>query len=109
MGRGLRLAQATAITAQNVILLPFAIFSQAIDGLGSSVRSGNIRDAKNAYGQVLKDMTRFALRDKSYDYAQDVAEMLGVVSQEAAVHAVNNAGMFMMNKGLRNVNRHFFR
>jgi hypothetical protein len=109
MGRGLRLAQATAITAQNLILLPFAIFSQAIDGLGSSVRSGNIRDAKNAYGQVLKDMTRFALRDKSYDYAQDVAEMLGVVSQEAAVHAVNNAGMFMMNKGLRNVNRHFFR
>lgn len=109
MGRGLRLAQATAITAQNIILLPFAIFSQAIDGLGSSVRTGNIRDAKNAYGQVLKDMTRFALRDKSYDYAQDVAEMLGVVSQEAAVHAVNNAGMFMMNKGLRNVNRHFFR
>ena len=109
MGRGLRLAQATAITAQNIILLPFAIFSQVIDGLGSSVRSGNIRDAKNAYGQVLKDMTRFALRDKSYDYAQDVAEMLGVVSQEAAVHAVNNAGMFMMNKGLRNVNRHFFR
>ena len=109
MGRGLRLAQASAITAQNVILLPFAIFSQAIDGLGSSVRTGNIKEAGTAYGRVLKDLVRFTTRDKSYDYAQDVAEMLGVVSQEAAVHAVNSAGTFMMNKGLRNVNRHFFK
>lgn len=109
MGRGLRLAQASAITVQNMILLPFAIFSQAIDGLGSSVRTGNIKEAGTAYGQVLKDLVRFTTRDKSYDYAQDVAEMLGVVSQEAAVHAVNSAGTFMMNKGLRNVNRHFFK
>jgi hypothetical protein len=99
-----------AMTYQNVVLLPLAIFSQMVDSLGLGVRTGSLKEAGTGYTRALKDLKAFVTRDKSYDYDRELAEMLGVISKDNMLEAMGQTyGSMYMSRGARNVNRAFFK
>ena len=92
------------MTLQNLVILPVAIFSQMVDPVVLAARSGDLRDAGNAYMTAIK-----RLAGKDVD-GEDLAEMLGIVSQETVLDAMGVAyGTTHMSKRMRNINRVFFK
>jgi hypothetical protein len=99
-----------AMTYQNVILLPLAIFSQMVDSLGLGVRTGSLKEAGSGYTRALKDLKRAITRDKTYDYDRELAEMLGVISKDNMLEAMGQTyGSMYMSRSARNINRAFFK
>lgn len=93
------------LTLQNLVILPLAIFSQVVDPIVLAARSGDLRDAGNAYVTALKKLTRQADVD-----GEDIAEMLGIISQDTVLEAMGVAyGTTHMSKRMRNINRVFFK
>lgn len=93
------------MTLQNVVILPLAIFSQMIDPIVLAARSGNLKDAGNAYITAIKKLTR----QKDVD-GEDLAQMLGIISQDTVLDAMGVAyGTTHMSKRMRNINRVFFK
>ena len=92
------------MTLQNLVILPVAIFSQMVDPVVLAARSGDLRDAGNAYMTAIR-----RLAGKDVD-GEDLAEMLGIVSQETVLDAMGVAyGTTHMSKRMRNINRVFFK
>lgn len=93
------------MTLQNMVILPLAIFSQMIDPIVLAARSGDLKDAGNAYMTAIKKLTR----QKDID-GEDLAKMLGIISQDTVLDAMGVAyGTTHMSKRMRNVNRVFFK
>lgn len=100
----------TVMTIQNVVLLPLALFSQFVDSVGLSFRTGQMKDMGAGYSRALKDLKRTVTRDQSYDYDRDLTEMLGIISEDNMLEAMGQVyGSMYMSRGARNVNRAFFR
>lgn len=92
------------MTLQNLVVLPLSIFSQVIDPLVLAARSGELRDAGNAYTTALKRLV-----GKKVD-GEDMAEMLGIISQDTVLEAMGAAyGNAHMSKRMRDINRVFFK
>ena len=92
------------MTVQNLVLLPLAIFSQMVDPVVMAARSGELADAGNAYVTAVKRLFK-----KPAD-GEDLAEMLGIVSEDSVLEAMGNAyGTAYMSKRMRNINRVFFK
>lgn len=92
------------LTAQNLILLPMALFAQMIDPVILAARTGDLRDAGNAYITALK-----RLRGKEVP-GEDMARIIGSVSDETVLEAMGTSyGTSYMSKRFRTVNRAFFK
>ena len=102
--------QAAALTIQNVILLPMAVFTMAVDPLGIAIRTGKMADAGTAYVQALRAMKKTIMRDKSRNWAEEMADFVGVTSRTAMLEAYGQVqGSMYMSHAFRRVNQIFFK
>lgn len=93
------------MTAQNVVLLPLAIFSQMIDPVAIAARSGDLGDAGSAYVTAIK-----RLFDKNPSHAEKMARMMGIISSDSTLEAMGMSyGSSYMSPGAQAVNRMFFK
>lgn len=96
------------LTIQNVLLLPLAIYSQMIDPLMIAARSGDVMDAGRAYLEALKQLKNKITGERTE--AQDLADMMGMLSEESVIAAMGNThGSMYMSGGFRKFNEMFFR
>jgi len=92
------------MTLQNLVVLPLALFSQMIDPIVLAARSGELKDAGNAYMTAIK-----RLMGKQVD-GEELAKMLGIISQDSVLEAMGAAyGTVYMSKRMRDINRVFFK
>ncbi len=92
------------MTLQNVVVLPLAIFSQMVDPVVLAARSGELKDAGNAYMTAVKRLV-----GKKVD-GEELANMLGIISQDSVLEAMGAAyGTVHMSKRMRDINRVFFK
>jgi len=99
-----------AMTLQNITLLPLAIFSQSIDPIVMAARTGDLKDAGNAYVTALKRLRNFVGKSKDKVPGEELAEMLGIISQDSVLEAMGYAyGSTYMNRPLTKINRTFFK
>lgn len=101
-----------AITAQNVILLPLAIFSQFIDALGVGLRSQDPTEAWSAFKRGMGDFAKAVAKRNidQPDYDTEMAKTIGLIDEQNMLEAMGqaHAGAFMSGFG-RKINRKFFR
>ena len=92
------------MTLQNMVILPMALFSQMIDPVVMAARSGDLKDAGKAYMTAVKRLV-----GKKVD-GEELAATLGIISQDSVLEAMGMAyGATQMSKGMRNINRTFFK
>ena len=92
------------MTLQNLVVLPLALFSQMVDPVVLAARSGELKDAGNAYMTAIKRLT-----GKQVD-GEELANMLGIISQDSVLEAMGAAyGTAHMSKRMRDINRVFFK
>ncbi len=98
-------AMSWVMTAQNVVLLPLALFSQMIDPVAIAARSGDLGDAGSAYVTAIK-----RLFDKNPSHAEKMARMMGIISSDSTLEAMGMSyGSSYMSPGAQKVNRMFFK
>lgn len=98
-----------AIGYENIVLLPFALFSSLIDPLGVAVRSGELKDAGIALKDGVKGLFQDAFRVKK-DAEYEMARTIGVIDDLTKLQAMGQVTSSMyMSKGLRTFNDKFFK
>lgn len=103
-------AMSALMTLQNVTLLPLALVSQMIDPIVLAARTGDLRDAGNAYMTALKRLKNTITKSKDKVLGEELAEILGVVSEDSTLQAMSMAyGTTRMSKRMENLNRVFFK
>lgn len=103
-------AMSALMTLQNVTLLPLALVSQMIDPIVLAARTGDLRDAGNAYMTALKRLKNTITKSKDKVPNEELAEILGVVSEDSTLQAMSMAyGATRMSKRMENINRVFFK
>lgn len=94
----------TILTLQNLVVLPLAIFSQAVDPIYLASRSGDVKDAGRAFVAGVK-----GIMGKQVD-GEEMATMMGIVTQDSVLEAMGNAyGTAQMSTRMQNVNKAFFK
>lgn len=104
----LRKFMAGVMTAQNVILLPFALFSSLIDPLGIAVRTGEMGEAWEAFKSGMKGViTDFG---NSTDDRIELAKTLGIIDANNMLDSMGNVynGVYM-SPFLKKVNNTYFK
>ena len=92
-------AMSALMTLQNVTLLPLALFSQMIDPVVLAARTGDIKDAGTAYVTALKRLKNSIAGGKNKVPGEELAEILGVVSEDSTLQAMSMAyGTTRMSK-----------
>lgn len=92
------------MTLQNLVVLPLALFSQMVDPIVLAARSGEVKDAGNAYMTAIKRLT-----GKQVD-GEELANMLGIISQDSVLEAMGAAyGTAHMSRRMRHINQVFFK
>lgn len=92
------------MTLQNLVVLPLALFSQMVDPVVLAARSGELKDAGNAYMTAIKRLT-----GKQVD-GEELANMLGIISQDSVLEAMGAAyGTAYMSRRMRHINQVFFK
>lgn len=106
----LRALQTQIITYQNVVLLPVSLFSQFIDSLGVGLRTGDIKESFTSFKNGMRDIARAVSRSDKKDEAQEMARLIGIISDENMLANMGQvySGMYM-SKGVKEVNRLFFK
>lgn len=103
-------AMSAVLTLQNVTLLPLALVSQMIDPIVLAARTGDIKDAGTAYVTALKRLKNTITKSKNKVPGEELAEILGVVSEDSTLQAMAMAyGTTRMSKRMENINRVFFK
>ena len=103
-------AMSALMTLQNVTLLPLALVSQMIDPIVLAARTGDLRDAGNAYMTALKRLKNTITKSKDKVLGEELADILGVVSEDSTLQAMSMAyGTTRMSKRMENINRVFFK
>lgn len=103
-------AMSAVLTLQNVTLLPLALVSQMIDPIVLAARTGDIKDAGTAYVTALKRLKNTITNSKNKVPGEELAEILGVVSEDSTLQAMAMAyGTTRMSKRMENINRVFFK
>lgn len=105
----LRELYSTAVGYENIVLLPFALFSSLIDPLGVAVRSGKLADAAIAFKDGIKGVAQDLLRlDKGGEY--EMAKTVGVIGDLTKLEALGQTTSSQyMGKWLRTFNDKFFK
>lgn len=99
------------ITAENLILLPLALFSQVVDAVAIGARANSYKESLRAldrgFREVVKSFTKHA---DEFSKDERLAMDLGIIDETAMLEAMGMTyqGMYM-TKRLRNINRKFFR
>jgi hypothetical protein len=92
------------MSLQNLVVLPLAIVSQMVDPIVLAARTGNIRDAGQAFVTGVKRLV-----GKEVD-GEEMANMLGIISQDSVLDAMGIAyGATYGNKHIRKLNHWFFK
>jgi len=92
------------MTLQNLVVLPLALFSQMVDPIVLAARSGDLKDAGNAFATAIK-----RLAGNKVD-GEELASMLGIISQDSVLEAMGVAyGTAHMSGRMRSINRVFFK
>lgn len=101
----LRKVMAGLITYENIVLLPFSLFSNLIDPLGVALRSGDMKEAWNALVEGFKGMIS-SDRDEAYLLAKE----LGIIDETNVIEAMGMVynGKYM-TRTLKRINQLFFR
>lgn len=103
-------AMSAVLTLQNATLLPLALVSQMIDPIVLAARTGDIKDAGTAYVTALKRLKNTITKSKNKVPGEELAEILGVVSEDSTLQAMAMAyGTTRMSKRMENLNRVFFK
>lgn len=103
-------AMSAVLTLQNATLLPLALVSQMIDPIVLAARTGDIKDAGTAYVTALKRLKNTITKSKNKVPGEELAEILGVVSEDSTLQAMAMAyGTTRMSKRMENINRVFFK
>lgn len=103
-------AMSALLTLQNVTLLPLALVSQMVDPIVLAARTGDIKDAGTAYVTALKRLKNTITGSKNKVPGEELAEILGVVSEDSTLQAMSMAyGTTRMSKRMENINRVFFK
>lgn len=94
----------TIMTLQNLVVLPLAIFSQAVDPIIMAARSGDVKDAGRAFVAGAK-----SIMGKQVD-GEEMATMMGIVAQDSVLEAMGNAyGTAHMTTRMQKINKTFFK
>lgn len=92
------------MTLQNLVVLPLALFSQMVDPIVLAARSGEIKDAGNAYITAVKRLV-----GKKVD-GEELTNILGIISQDSVLEAMGAAyGTAHMSSRMRRINQVFFK
>ena len=98
-----------AVGYENIVLLPFALFSSLIDPLGVAVRSGNVADAAIAFKDGVKGIFEDAFRVKK-DREYEMARTIGVISDLNKLEAMGQITQSQYSAGwLRKANDLYFK
>jgi len=110
MSPGLRDVFSHLIVYQNMILLPFALFSSLPDPLGMGLRSHDMSEAFGALKKGLKGVWKDLKGDKTIDAEEELAKTLGLISD---ANMIENMGVLAngsyMSKNVKRWNDAFFR
>lgn len=97
------------ITYENVLLLPFALFTNLTDPIGVGLRSNNMKEAWKAFTYGMKGFYD-AIRREGPDEATETAKMLGLIDDQNMLDAMGHIYNSMhMSKTMRSINSKFFR
>lgn len=95
------------VTYENIVLLPFSLFSSLIDPLGVGLRSNDMGEAWNALKEGIKGI--FSLGENKSEMAK-LANDLGVIDE---TNMIESMGMVYngkyMSKTMHKVNKWFFK
>lgn len=98
-----------AMVAQNVALLPMALFSSLIDPLGLAVRTGKFADAGKAFLYGMKGLARDLSRQPE-DAKEQLARTLGLITDESMTDSMGQVYTSgQASQWLKNVNSKFFK
>lgn len=101
-----RKVMAGVMTAQNLALLPFSLFSNLVDPMGIALRTGNMAEAWNALKTGMKDLMAF--QETNDD--QELAKTLGLIETNNMLSVMGDAyNSVYMGKTLERTNNLFFR
>lgn len=105
----LREVYSAVVGYENIVLLPFALFSSFIDPLGVAVRSGKMADAAVAFKDGIKGLFEDLLRmDKDAEY--EMAKTIGIISELNKLEAMGQVMESQyMSKWMRKFNDKFFK
>lgn len=107
---GLRRLFGNAIVYQNIRLLPFAVFSMAVDPGGIMVRGGTMKDAFTAFKRGITEIKRGFDKNPSKDEWYQMAETMGVIDNATLVHTLGTSySQGMVGDTGRKINDAFFR
>ena len=92
------------LTLENVVILPMVMFSQLVDPIYLAARTGNLRDAGDAYVTALKRFMRMEVD------GEQMANDLGVIAKDSVLEAMGTSfGSVQMGKTARWVSGKFFK
>jgi hypothetical protein len=107
---GMRRLFGNAIVYQNIRLLPFAVFSMAVDPGGIMVRGGTLGDAFTAFKRGITEIKRGFDKNPSKDEWYQMAETMGVIDNATLVHTLGTGySQGMVGDTGRKINDWFFR
>ena len=107
---GLRRLYGNAIVYQNLRLLPFAVFSMAVDPGGIMVRGGTMKDAFTAFKRGITEVKRGFDKNPSKDEWYQMAETMGVIDNATLVHTLGTSySQGMVGDTGRKINDAFFK
>jgi len=107
---GLRRLYGNAIVYQNLRLLPFAVFSMAVDPGGIMVRGGTMKDAFTAFKRGITEVKRGFDKNPSKDEWYEMAETMGVIDNATLVHTLGTSySQGMVGDTGRKINDTFFK
>ena len=91
-------------TWQNLTIMPLALASQMVDPIVLAARTGSVGDALKAYGTALQRLTGQKAE------GEDLARMLGIISQDTVLEAMGSAyGAQYQSGAVKRINETFFK
>lgn len=106
----LRRYMGNMIVYQNIRLLPLAVFSMAVDPMGTMVRGGTVGDAWASFKRGIREIPKGLRGDTSADEATQLAMDLGTIDNAMLQHAIGSTyTQGVVGDTARKINDTFFR
>jgi hypothetical protein len=98
------------MTYENIVLLPFAIFSSLVDPLGIALRTGDMKEAWNALKEGANGIRLAINGQKDKDEGYQLAMMLGIIDEHNMLESMGKVYTSVyMSRNLKKINTAFFK